>query len=407
MAAANTAVTLREEGYDGPVTILGDEPAVPFGRPPLSKGYLRGEEDLSGWLVRPPEWYAEHGVELRRDAPVASVEVAGHAVVTRAGERIGYDRLLVATGGRNRSLRVPGADLEGVLQLRTAADCERIRAAARTGARVALVGMGFIGSELAASLTQLGVHVAAVFPQAAPLARVLGEPVASVLGRIHREKGVELLAGDGVERIEGERRVEAVLTTSGRRLECSAVIAAVGIQPNVELLAGSGVAVDDGVLVDELCRTSAPDVFACADVANMAHPLYGRLRVEHYNNAEKHGRAAARAMVGRAEPYDYNFSFWSDQYEHSIEYVGIAHRWDQLVIRGSLDDACCLGFYLDQGRLRAVVGLNRGGDPEAEPRSELAACSILVRSTVRIGAEQLADEGTDLWDLASERVEGE
>src|SRR5262245_32607510 len=231
MAAGNAAVTLREEGYDGPVTILGDEPAVPFGRPPLSKGYLRGEEDLSGWFVRPPEWYAEHGVELRQDAPVASVQVGEHAVVTRAGERIRYDRLLVATGGRNRSLRVPGADLEGVLQLRTAADCGRIREAALPGARVALVGMGFIGWELAASLTQLGVHVAAVLPQAAPLARVLGEPVASVLGRIHREKGVELVAGDGVERIEGERRVEAVLTTSGRRLECSAVIAAVGIQP--------------------------------------------------------------------------------------------------------------------------------------------------------------------------------
>jgi 3-phenylpropionate/trans-cinnamate dioxygenase ferredoxin reductase subunit len=407
MAAGNAAVTLREDGYDGPVTILGDEPVIPFGRPPLSKSHLRGEEDLSGWFVRPPEWYAEHGVDLRQDAPVASVEVADHAVVTRAGERIGYERLLVATGGRNRRLRVPGADLEGVLQLRTPADCDRIRAAARPGARVALVGMGFIGSEVAASLTQLGVHVAAVFPQPAPLVRVLGEPVASVLGRIHREKGVELLAGDGVERIEGERRVEAVLTTSGRRLECSAVIAAVGIQPNVELLAGSGVAVDDGVLVDELCRTSAPDVFACGDVANMAHALFGRLRVEHYNNAEKHGRAAARAMLGRGEPYDYNFSFWSDQYEHSIEYVGIAHRWDEVVIRGSLDDARCLGFYLDRGRLRAVVGLNRGGDPEAEPRSELAACSVLIRSGAEVRAEELADEGTDLWDLASERVEGE
>lgn len=403
MAAGNAAAGLREEGYDGAVTILGDEPGVPFGRPPLSKGYLRGEEELSGWLVRPAEWYEQNQVALRTDAPVASVDPGARSVRTRDGERIAYEQLLIATGGRNRSLAVLGVDLAGVLQLRTRADCERIRAAARPRERLVVVGMSFIGSEVAASLTQLGVHVTAAFPGAAPLARVLGPEVGAVFGRLHRDKGVELIAGEALVAFEGQGRVEAVRTSSGRRLECSAAIAAVGIQPNVEVLAGSGIAVENGVLVDELCRTSAPGVFACGDVASMAHPLFGRLRVEHYNNAEKHGRAAARSMLGRGEPYDYTFSFWSDQFEHSLEYVGIAERWDELVVRGSLDDARFLAFYLREGRLRAVAGLNPGGDPELEADSELAACAALIRSAGQVRAELLADEGTDLHELAGRR----
>jgi 3-phenylpropionate/trans-cinnamate dioxygenase ferredoxin reductase subunit len=404
MACGNAAATLREEGFDGPLIIMGNEAGVPFGRPPLSKQYLRGEDDLSEWIVRPPEWYVANRVELRHDSPVAGVDPGARAVVTRSGERVSYDQLLIATGGRNRVLPIPGAELDGVFQLRTQLDCDRIRAAARRGDRVVLVGMGFIGSEVAASLTQLGVQVMAVFPGSAPLAGVLGEEVASVLARIHREKGVELLAGQAIASLEGGSRVEAITTTSGLRLECSTVIVAVGIQPNVEFLEGSGIAIENGVLVDELCRTSLPGVFACGDVANMAHPLFGRLRVEHFNNAEKHGRAAARSMLGSASIYDYNFSFWSDQYEHSIEYVGSAHQWDRLVFRGNLEEARILGFYVRDGRLRATVGLNRGGDPEAEPDSELAACAKLIARGDPVPTEALADEGTDLWDLV--RVTG-
>src|SRR5712691_2826040 len=308
MAGGNAAALLREEGYEGDVAILGDEPDVPFGRPPLSKGYLRGEEALSDWLVRPVGWYADNRVELRTDAPVVRLDPGSRSVHTRSGERIAYDELLIATGGRNRSLDVPGADLDGVLQLRTRADCDRIRTAARAGERIVVVGMSFIGSEVAASLTGLGVQVTAVFPGPAPLARVLGPDVGAVLGRLHRDRGVELIPGEGVVAFDGRGRVEAVRTTSGRRLECSAAVAAVGVQPNVEFLAGSGIAIENGVLVDELCRTTVPGVFACGDVANMAHPLFGRLRVEHYNNAEKQGRAAARSLLGRGEPYDYTFS---------------------------------------------------------------------------------------------------
>jgi 3-phenylpropionate/trans-cinnamate dioxygenase ferredoxin reductase subunit len=399
MSAGNAAATLREEGYDGRLLILGDEPEVPFGRPPLSKTYLRGEEELSGWLVRPPQWYPDHEVELWPDDPVTRLDTTGRRVLTRSGGRLSFDQLLIASGARNRSLGAPGAGLEGVLSLRTHADADRIRSAARPGERVVIVGMGFIGSEVAASLTQLGVRVAVIFPGTTPFARLLGEEVGAVLAGVHRERGVELLPGEGVERFEGSGRVQAVRTTAGRALECSAAIVAVGVQPNVEFLGGSGVEVDNGVLVDELCCTNVPGVLACGDVANMAHPLFGRLRVEHYNNAEKHGAAAGRSMLGTGSAYDYIFTFWSDQYEQSLEYVGIAASWDQFVVRGSLEARSFLGFYLRHGTLRAAVGLNRGGDPELEPDSELAACRRLIERQRPADASALASEDADLWDL--------
>ncbi|HEX6489419.1 MAG TPA: FAD-dependent oxidoreductase [Candidatus Dormibacteraeota bacterium] len=401
MAGGNAAATLRDEGYEGEIVILGNEPGVPFGRPPLSKGYLRREEELSGWFVREPDWYADNGVELRTDVEVAGVEPNEGAVVSAAGERIPYDELLIATGGRTRTPSMAGADLQGVLQLRTQAESDRIQAAAASGGRIVIAGMSFIGAEVAASLTQMGAQVTTVFPEPAPLLRVLGEEIGGVLGRLHSEKGVELVAGDSVAAFEGASVLERVRTESGRTIECSAAIAAVGIQPNVEVLEGSGAALDNGVLVDELCRTNLPNVFACGDVANMSHPLFGRLRVEHYNNAEKHGRAAALAMLGRGRPYDYMFSFWSDQYEHKLEYVGFARRWDEVVIRGSLEEAKLVGLYIQDRRLLAAVGLNRGGDPEVEPDSELAACAKLIAGRQELDASALADESTDLWSLVT------
>ena len=397
MAAGNAAATLRDEGYDGRVVILGREPTVPFGRPPLSKTYLRSEEDLTDWYVRPPEWYEQHDVDLRMDDPVA--RVGGERVTTSSGETVGFDRLLIATGVRNRRLDVPGADLDGVFSLRTQADCDRIKAAVGPGDRVAIIGMGFIGCEVAASLVTMGADVTALFPGSGPLDSVLGDDVAGVLAAIHTDHGVELLRGEHVAALEGSGRVEAARTASGRRLECTAAVVAVGVQPNVEFLDGSGVAVDNGVLVDELCRTSVDGVFACGDVANMAHPLFGRLRVEHYNNAEKHGRAAARSMLGRGKPYDYMFTFWSDQYEHSLEYVGIAGEFDRFIVRGSLEERAFVGLYLKDDVPKAAVGLGRGGDPELEPESEMAAAAALIRAGVTVDVAAFADDDVDLRSL--------
>ena len=214
-----------------------------------------------------------------------------------------------------------------------------------------------------------------------------------MLADIHREKGVELVLEDSIAAFEGEGRVKRVRTKKGRVLPCDFVVAGIGIQPNTELLAAAGAKVDNGVLVDEHCRTSLSDVYAAGDVANHLHPLFGRLRVEHWNNGFQQGRAAGRAMLGATAPYDYLHTFWSDQYEHTIEYVGFAAEWDRLVFRGEPASRKFLGFYLKDGIVRAVVGLDRGGDPE-DPKneSELRAAATLIRDRVRVDPAQLAED---------------
>jgi 3-phenylpropionate/trans-cinnamate dioxygenase ferredoxin reductase component len=385
------ARTLREEGYEGRVLLIGPEPGFPFGRPPLSKTYLRGEEDLSGWLVKPAAWYEQNGVELVRKT-VVGVDPPGRRVHLDDGEDISYATLLIATGGRNRRLQVPGADLPGVHQLRTVADCDAIKAAAERGGRAVIVGMGFIGSEIAASLTQMGMAVSAVMSGGAPLESVLGPELGVVVAGIHGDAGVELIANDQVVSLEGAGRVERALTKGGRKIECDLAVLAVGIQPNVELLQDTGIAIDNGVLVDAHCRTNVPDVYAAGDVANHLHPLFGRIRVEHYNNAEKHGAAAARSMLGSGDEYAYLHTFWSDQYEHKLEYVGHAARWDQFIVRGSARERNLIGFYLLEGRLIAAVGLDRGGDPELDENGELAMIRRLIAKGARPEPAALTDE---------------
>jgi 3-phenylpropionate/trans-cinnamate dioxygenase ferredoxin reductase subunit len=267
------------------------------------------------------------------------------------------------------------------------------------GGHAVVVGMGFIGCEVAASLRQMGLRVTAVLGGRVPLGAVLGEALGAVMAGIHEEHGVEILRQDRVVGFEGEERLEAAVTAAGGRLECDMAVVGVGIEPDVEVLAGTQVALDNGILVDELCRTNIPDLYAAGDVANHLHPIFGRVRVEHYNNAEKHGTAAARSMLGHTEAYAYIHSFWSDQYEHKLEYVGHASRWDQFVVRGSLDERRLVGFYLQGGTLRAAVGLDRGGDPELEPQSELAACASLVARRATLPPDTLADEGVELQSL--------
>ena len=396
LAGGNAAVTLREEGYPGPVVLISAEPGIPFGRPPLSKTYLRSEEDLDGWYVRPAGWYADHDVELRSGPSVMAADTAAHTVTLDSGQGLTYDKLLVATGGRNRQLANPGAGLPGIHYLRTKAECDAIKREAVPGRHAVIVGMGFIGCEVAASLTQLGVRVTAVFPGRDPLERVLGGQVGALISAFHRAHGVELLPGEQVTAFEGTERLEAAVTAAGRRIACDFAVAGIGIEPVVPPVA---VAQQNGILVDDQCRADAPDVYAAGDVANILHPLFGRIRVEHYNNAEKQGRAAARSMLGSTTPYDYLYTFWSDQYEHKIEYAGYVRTWDDFVVRGSLTEGKLVGFYLVDGVVRAAVGLDRGGDPELDTDSEMAAGARLVATRARPAPGVLADERTDLWSL--------
>ena len=401
LSGGTAAASLREGGFDGEIHLIGEESHLPYNRPPLSKGYLRGQERFADQLVHPERTYAERDITLRLGRRATGIDPQRKIVRLNGGEEIPYDRLLVTTGGRNRSLSAPGADLQGIFQLRTVEDCDRIRAAARPGSHAVVISLGFIGSEVTASLRQLGVEVVAVEGHPVPLARVLGKEVGAVLADIHLEKGVELILEDSVAAFEGAGTVERVRTKKGRMLECGLVIAGIGIAPNSELLAAAGAAVDNGVLVDERCRTSLPDVYAAGDVANHLHPIFGRLRVEHWNNGQHQGRAAAQSMLGVAEPYAYVHSFWSDQYEHVIEYVGFAADWDRLVFRGRPQGRKFLGFYMKNGIVRAAVGLNRGGDPEdPKPDGELRAAASLIRGRVPVDPVTLANEDLDLARLS-------
>jgi 3-phenylpropionate/trans-cinnamate dioxygenase ferredoxin reductase subunit len=361
------------------VTLISSEEHLPYQRPPLSKGFLRGTEPFEDAFVAPRSEYGRLGIDLMLGRTVAKLEPEHKHVRLEGDEVIPYDRILIATGGRNRRPRFPGADLDGVLDLRTVEDSERIRAAARAGRRAVVIGLGFIGCEVAASLRMLGLEVTAIDPGRAPLARVLGPEVGGVIAALHQAHGVELVLGDGVDRLEGGERVERVVTKSGRRFECDFVVAGIGIEPEVELLRAAGARISNGVEVDEYCRTSLPDVYAAGDIADHAHPLFGRIRVEHYNNAEKQGRAAAASLLDRGVPYDYVHSFWSDQFDQSLEYVGFAAEWDGISVEGSLEDMDFIVRYSRGGKLLAAAAMGRGGDPESDEPGELKNIANQIR----------------------------
>ena len=338
MCGGNAAVTLREEGYRERVVLLADEPEAPFGRPPLSKTYLRGEEDLTAWMVKPPSWYEENNVE-RLNARVEAIDTQAREVVLEGSrKRIAFDQVLMASGGRNLRLSVPGADLPGVLGLRTLADCDAIKEVAAPGSHAVVVGMGFIGSEVAASLRQLGVRVTAVLSGVAAGAAPRRRGWFGDWGNRSLERS-QMLLDDRVVAFIGDGRVERVLTRRGLNVPCDFAVTGTGIQPAVGVARQSGIPIDDGIMVDERCPTRVAAVFAAGDVASQRHPLFGRVRVEHYNNAERQGRAAARSMLGATEPYDNLLSFWSDQYEHVVEYVGHTPSWNQFVVGAASSSA--------------------------------------------------------------------
>lgn len=399
LAGVSAAFALREAGFGGSITLVGEEMHPPYHRPSLSKEYLRGEEGPADLFVKPPAAYAQRGIVWRSGEQVVAVDAAGRTVLLGSGAALPYDRLLVATGGRPRALDVPGVELPGVLQLRTIDDADRIAAAATPGCRAVVVGMGFIGSEVAASLRQRGAEVTAIEASQAPLGAVLGPEVGAVIADLHRERGVELLLGESVAAFEGSRRLERVRTAGGRAVACDVAVVGIGMEPETGLLAAAGAATGRGVLVDALCRTSLPAIYAAGDVTDTEHPVFGRSHVEHWNNARQQGEAAARSMLGQGRPYAYVHSFWSDQYDHSLEYVGFASGWDSLIFRGRPTSHRFLGFYLRQERLLAVVGLDRGGDPEDHIRgSELKKCVPLIAAGARLDPTRLADETCLLKD---------
>jgi 3-phenylpropionate/trans-cinnamate dioxygenase ferredoxin reductase subunit len=392
IAGGTAAATLREEGFEGRVVLVGEESLPPYERPPLSKEYLRGEQQLDQAFVRPEAWYDEQGIELRLGGRVERVDAAERAFELSDGERLGFDRALIATGARNRRLAVPGADLDGVLDLRKPADADRIREAASVGAHAVVVGMGFIGAEVAASLRSLGAEVTVVELFSTALYRVLGSQVGVVLEGVHRDQGVRMHFDQSVERFEGGDRVAAVVTTAGRRIECDFAVVGVGVQPNVDVVTGTDVVVDDGILVDATLESTVPGVFAAGDVADHDHPTFGRIRVEHFDNALKMAPVAARNMLGHREPFDDPHWFWSDQYDVNLQMAGVARAWDRLVFRGRVEDRSFSAFYLSDGVLLSAVSVNR-------PR-DVRRAMPLIKARARPDPAALQDEDVDLRTLA-------
>jgi 3-phenylpropionate/trans-cinnamate dioxygenase ferredoxin reductase component len=392
LAGATAAITLRDEGADGTVTLIGAEDEPPYERPPLSKAYLRGDVPFDKALVRPAAFYPEHGIDAILGTRATRIDLSTRTVELDDHRQVPFDALLIATGGRNRRVSVPGADLEGIYGLRTVQDADRIREEMVPGRRAVVVGMGFIGSEVAASLRQKGLDVVAIDPSRTPLFRVLGEAVGQTLAELHRAHGVRTIFEDTVAAFEGTRRVTHVVTKAGLRLECDFVVVGIGIEPAVELLDGSGIHVDNGVVVDEYCQTNVSGVYAAGDVANHYHPVFNRrIRVEHWQNAIKQGAAAARNMLGKHVAYDEVHWFWSDQYDANLQYAGFHMKWEQIVVRGRLDSRSYLACYINGGRIDAAVGLNRAKD--------VRRIMPLIKSRRAVDLEQLRDEAVDLRSL--------
>ena len=396
LAGATAAITLREEGADGDVILIGAEREPPYERPPLSKAYLRGDVPFDKALVRPAAFYTQHGIQTMFGIRASRIDPSARVVELEDHRRVPFDALLIATGGRNRRVSIPGGDLEGVYGLRTVEDADRIRAEIVAGRRAVVVGMGFIGSEVAASLRQKGLDVIAIDPSKTPLFRILGEAVGQTLGALHRAHGVRTIFEDTVAAFEGTGRVGCVVTKRGLRLECDFVVVGIGIEPAVEMLGGSGIQVDNGVVVDQFCQTNVSGIYAAGDVANHYHPVFDRkIRVEHWQNAIKQGAAAARNMLGKRIAYDEIHWFWSDQYDANLQYAGFHTKWEQLVVRGRLDSGSFLACYVNEGRIDAAVGLNRATD--------LRRVMPLIKSRRAVNLEQLGDEGVDLRLLHASR----
>ncbi len=395
LAGAAAAETLRAEGFDGHLILLGEEVDLPYERPPLSKGYLAGATPREQVYLHPESFYADQEIDLRLGVRVVQLDRGAGQVLLDSGQRMRFDRLLLATGAAPRRLPLTGGDLDGVLYLRDLADADALRERFERAGRVVVVGAGWIGSEVAATARQHGLDVTVVDPAPAPLARVLGPDLGEVYRRLHARHGVHLLLGTGLDRLEGVGSVQHVLTSDGQRLPADVVVVGIGVSPRVELAEGAGLHVEDGIVVDDLLTSSDPRIFAAGDVARARHPFYGEhLRVEHWGTARDHGAAVARSMLGRGKPYDALPYFFSDQYDTGMEYRGRASAQGRVVLRGDPDSGQFLAFWLDDNHVSAGMNLDVwdvGDDIER-----------LIRSQAEVDPHRLADPAVPLTEVAAQ-----
>ena len=395
LAGAKAAEALRTEGFEGRIVLVGDEPELPYERPPLSKEYLTGKAARESVYVHPASWYGEHDVDLRLGTAAAAIDRSSHEVVLGDGRRVGYSKLLLATGSTPRRLPVPGGGLDNVFYLRRLADSDGIKEALREGTRLVVVGAGWIGLETAAAARRAGARVTVLEQAELPLLRVLGPEVARVFADLHRDHGVDLRLGVDVAEITGrDGAAHGVRLGDGTHLPADAVIAGVGIAPAAGLAEQAGLEVDNGIVVDEHLQTSDPDIYAAGDVANAYHPRLGRhLRVEHWANALHQPVVAVAGMLGQHAVYDRVPYFFTDQYDLGMEYNGHAEPgdYDQVVVRGDTDKREFVAFWLRDRRV--LAGMNVNTWDVTDP------IKALVRGGASVDPQALADPGIPLEDL--------
>ncbi|GGY24242.1 FAD-dependent oxidoreductase [Streptomyces xanthochromogenes] len=405
LAGAKAAETLRSEGFNGRVILIGDEREHPYERPPLSKGFLSGKDERDSVFVHDHAWYAQHDIELHLGQTVTTIDRAAKTVRLGDGTVIQYDRLLLATGAEPRRLDVPGTDLAGVHHLRRLAHSERLRhvlkALGRDNGHLVISGAGWIGLEVAAAARGYGAEVTVVEPEATPLHNVIGPELGQLFADLHAEHGVRFHFGARLTEIVGQDGlVLAARTDDGEEHLAHDVLAAIGAAPRTSLAENAGLAMADradggGIAVDASLRTSDPDIFAAGDVAAVHHPLLGtRLRVEHWANALNGGPAAARAMLDQHVTYDRVPYFFSDQYDLGLEYSGWAPpgSYDQVVIRGDAGKREFIAFWLKDRRV--LAGMNVNVWDVTEP------IQALIRAGAQVDTEALADPGVPLDSLA-------
>jgi 3-phenylpropionate/trans-cinnamate dioxygenase ferredoxin reductase subunit len=392
LAGAKAAQTLREEGFEGRVVLLGDEPVRPYERPPLSKEYLQGKAGLDKVFVHDEGYYEAHDIDLRLSTHVQSLDVTAREVVLSSGEQLAYDAVLLTTGAAPRHLSVPGSDLDGIHTVRTVADSDQLQAAIRGAGRVVIIGGGWIGCEVAASARQLGAEVAVIEGGQLPLERVLGPELGTFYRDVHAEHGVEWHFGSGVEELRGSERAEEVKLADGSVVAGDLFVVGVGVIPRTELAEGAGLTIENGVVTDEYLQTSVPGVFAAGDIADAWHPLFQtRIRLEHWSAALNQGPVAAKNMLGQQVPYEKVPYFFSDQYDVGMEYSGFAPTWDQVVYRGDPATREFIAFWLKDGRLAAGMNVNVWDVNDA--------IAAIVASQKRVDADRLRDPSIDLAQI--------
>jgi 3-phenylpropionate/trans-cinnamate dioxygenase ferredoxin reductase subunit len=392
MAGAKAAETLRAEGFDGRIVLIGAEQERPYDRPPLSKGYLLGDQDRDSVFLHPLGWYGDNHIELLNGRRVSRLNRGAHEVELAGGERIGYTKLLLTTGSSPRRLKVPGNDQDGVHYLRRFSQSDALRDAFATGGRVVVVGAGWIGLETAAAARKAGCEVTVVEPMATPLHGALGPEMGAVFGDVHRRQGVDVRLGVGVTGFLGDGKVAAVATDAGD-VPADIVLVGVGARPNSELAEDGGLEVENGgVLVDSALRTSDPDVFAAGDIASVPNSRYGqRIRVEHWQNAVDSGPAAAKAMLGQDVVYDQLPYFFTDQYDLGMEFAGwfAPGGYDRVVTRGDVEGQAFYAFWLAGGEVVAGMHVNQWDDG-------IGPVQELIRSRRAVDADRLADTGVPI-----------